>query len=231
MNKKILAIIPARGGSKTLPKKNIIELNGKPLISYTIKASLNSQYITKTLVSSDSDEILTIAKQYGADTIKGPLEFSTDEATSQNVIAHVLDSINELYDYIILLQPTSPLRDSQDIDSAFKLLFEKQATALISTYEVNNKILKTFIANEDCTIQGIANNKYPFMRRQDLPKTYMSNGAIYIINKDEFEKNNTFLTNKTISYVMAKEKSIDIDDQEDMLKVQRILQGDQKNEY
>lgn len=223
MTKTILAIIPARGGSKGLPKKNIIDLAGKPLIAWTIDASLQSKYITKTVVSSDSDEILQIAKEYGADILKRPDEFATDTASSEMVVEHALESLNMQFDYVILLQPTSPSRDKNDIDDAFEKLFALNATALISVCEFDNKILKAFKENKNGYLESISNNKFPFMRRQDLPKTYISNGAIYIIKVDDFLKNNSFFTDKTISFVMGEVKSLDIDTNEDLDKMRRIL--------
>lgn len=223
MTKRVLAIIPARGGSKGLPRKNIINLAGEPLISWTIKASLDSKYITKTIVSSDSDEILEVAKKYGSYILKRPDEFATDISSSEVVVKHLIESMEEKFDYIILLQPTSPLRDTTDINSAFEKFFSFNATALISVSEYDNKILKAFRENEFGYIEGISNNKYPFMRRQDLPKTYMSNGAIYIVKVEEFLKNNSFFTDKTISFVMNEIKSFDIDVQEDLEKVEKYI--------
>lgn len=221
--KKILAIIPARGGSKGIPDKNIINLGGKPLIAWSIKASLESKYITKTIVSSDSDKILEIAKQYGADLINRPFELATDFASSESVVKHAIESILEQFEYIILLQPTSPLRDNLDIDNAIEKLFESKGTALISVNECNNKILKAFKETDGKYIEGIVNNKFPFMRRQDLPKTYMSNGAIYIIKIDEFLERNSFFTNKTIPFLIDEAKSLDIDTIEDLKKVEEYI--------
>ncbi|MCG3717785.1 cytidylyltransferase domain-containing protein [Aliarcobacter butzleri] len=223
MTKKVLAIIPARGGSKGLPKKNIIDLAGKPLIAWTIETSLSSKYITKTIVSSDSDEILEVSKQYGSFILKRPIEFASDTSSSEVVVKHAMESMEEKFDYVILLQPTSPLRDTKDIDSAFEKFFSLDATALISVCEYDNKILKAFKENEFGYIEGISNNKYPFMRRQDLPKTYMSNGAIYIIKVDKFLENNSFFTDKTISFIMDEIKSLDIDTKEDLDKVNKYI--------
>ncbi|MDN5114350.1 cytidylyltransferase domain-containing protein [Aliarcobacter butzleri] len=225
MTKKILAIIPARGGSKGLPRKNIIDLAGKPLIAWTIEASLGSKYITKTIVSSDSDEILEVARRYGSVILKRPDEFATDTSSSEVVVKHAIESIEEKFDYVVLLQPTSPLRDTVDIDDAFEKLFSLDATALISVCKYDNKILKAFKENELGYIEGVSNNKYPFMRRQDLPKTYMSNGAIYIIKVDDFFKNNSFFTDKTISFIMDEVKSMDIDVRDDLKKVERFIVG------
>jgi CMP-N,N'-diacetyllegionaminic acid synthase len=226
MTKRILSIIPARGGSKGLPRKNIIDLAGKPLIAWTIEASLNSEYISKTIVSSDDDEILNISKKYNADIIKRPDELALDTTAIEPVIKHVVEELkieNLEYDYLVLLQPTSPLRYAKDIDNAFDMLFKNNATALISVCEIDNKILKAFKQNKDTFIEGISNNKYPFMRRQDLPKIYLSNGSIYIIKIDEFLINNSFHTNKTISYIMNEIKSIDIDTQGDLENVRNYL--------
>ncbi len=224
MTKKILSIIPARGGSKGLLKKNIINLAGKPLMAWSIEASLNSKYITKTIVSSDCKEILDIASSFNSDVIERPYEFAMDSSSSEVVVKNVLESIKENFEYIVLLQPTSPLRSSIDIDNAFEKLFAYNATALISVCEYDNKILKAFKKNESGFIESISNNKYPFMRRQDLPKTYLSNGAIYIVKVDEFIKNHSFYTHKTILYLMDDQKSIEIDTNKDLEKVKLALE-------
>jgi len=226
MTKRVLSIIPARGGSKGILRKNIIDLAGKPLIAWSIEASQASVYINTTVVSSDDEEILDIAKKLGAKILKRPALLATDEADSQSVVLHTLETLRERgeeYDYIILLQPTSPLRTSQDIDEAFDTLLESSATALISVMEIDNKILKAFKKNTEGFIEGVANNHYPFMRRQELPETYLSNGAIYIIEIEAFMREKSFLTDKTISYCMSSVKSLDIDTLEDLIKVENVI--------
>ena len=134
MTKKVLAIIPARGGSKGLPRKNIADLAGKPLIAWTIEASLNSKYITKTMVSSDDKEILDISVEYGAEIIKRPENLASDDATSESVVKHAIDCLEatgEVFDIVVLLQPTSPLRNSKDIDNAIELMFSSDATSSV----------------------------------------------------------------------------------------------------
>ncbi|WP_122893848.1 acylneuraminate cytidylyltransferase family protein [Arcobacter peruensis] len=230
MTKRVLSVIPARGGSKGLPRKNIIDLKGKPLIAWTIESSLKSKYISKTVVSSDDEEILDISKNYNAQTIKRPEEFSNDEASSECVVFHALQYLKKEdfeFDYVVLLQPTSPLRDEKDIDMAFEKLFEKEASALISVTLYDNKILKAFMLNSDGFMQGVSNNSFPFQRRQDLPKTYLSNGAIYIIEVEEFLERDSFYTDKTVSFEMSKEKSFDVDTIEDLKHIERQL--DEKN--
>lgn len=208
---KIVAIIPARGGSKGLPKKNIIHLLGKPLIAWTIESSLKSKYISKTIVSSDDDDILSISATYGAEVIKRPQELSLDVTASEPVIEHVLNNIKEEYDYFILLQPTSPLRDENDIDGAFDFMFANDASSLISTMKIDNKILKSFIENKDGYLEGAVNNSYPFLRRQDLPDVYLPNGAIYIFSVKEFLANKKILNHRTLGFQMNEDKSLDVD--------------------
>ncbi|MDN5130961.1 cytidylyltransferase domain-containing protein [Aliarcobacter butzleri] len=222
---KIVSIIPARGGSKGLPGKNIIDLAGKPLIAWTIEASLKSKYITKTIVSSDDNNILEISKKFGAVTIKRPDELALDTTPSEPVVEHILKSLKnvEHYNYLVLLQPTSPLRNEKDIDKAIELLIEKNASALISTKLIDNKILKAFKNNESGYIEGISNNIYPFMRRQDLPNVFMPNGAIYIVSIKDFLKTKRLFTDKTISFEMSEEKSFDIDTKEDLKKIKKYM--------
>jgi len=228
MTKKVLSIIPARGGSKGFPGKNIADLAGKPLITWTIEASLSSKYITKTVVSSDDDEILDISRNYGADTIKRPDDLASDTASSESVVKHTVDSLAsnmERFDVLILLQPTSPLRTSVDIDNAMDIMFNSDATAVISVCEFDNKILKTFKENSDGFLEGITNNDFPFMRRQNLPRVFMPNGAIYIINTTVFLENYSLLTTKTKNYLMSKSKSLDIDTHSDLNYANKVLTG------
>ncbi len=227
-NIKVLAVIPARGGSKGLPRKNIANLAGKPLIAWTIEASLNSKYITKTIVSSEDEEILSVSKKYGAEVIQRPEYLASDNATSESVVKHVVDFLQsdaEEFDVIALLQPTSPLRGYSDIDKAFdKLLFEG-ATALISVFEPEHSPLKSFKIEESGYLKGIVNNEYPFTSRQLLPKTYQSNGAIYIINLECFLDSMTFFTEKTIPYFMPIKESIDIDTKRDLENIEKIMRN------
>ena len=226
MIKRVLSIIPARGGSKGLPGKNIIDLAGKPLIAWTIEASLKSKYIAKTVVSSDDEEILDISNNYGAEVLKRPNDLASDIATSELVVRHVIDCLEskgEKFDVVILLQPTSPLRTHEDIDNAFEIMFYSESTAVISVCEFDNKVLKSFIKDYDGFLSGIANDKYLFMRRQDLPEMFMPNGAIYIIDIESFNESKALFTSKTLPYSMSKMNSLDIDSQDDLKLAEKIL--------
>lgn len=218
----MLALIPARAGSKGIKNKNLALLNNKPLLYYTIEAAKQASCVDEIVVSSDGDSILEYAKSCGAKILKRPENLASDTATSAEVVLHTLEHFRDCNE-LILLQPTSPLRDSGDITEAYQIFKHNQANALLSVTECDNKILKAFVTDENNTLQGICNNHYPFMPRQSLPKTYQSNGAIYIIKRDLFIKQPSFLPPKTHYYVMSEMKSIDIDKQEDLDQAERIL--------
>jgi CMP-N,N'-diacetyllegionaminic acid synthase len=221
-NLKIISIIPARGGSKGIPKKNIYPIKGKPLIAYSIEASLRSKYIDKTILSSDDDNILNIAKLYGAGIIKRPDTLSTDVAPMEPVIKHAVEQFPG-YDLLILLQPTSPLRNVRHIDASIDLFIEKQATSLISVFEPTHSPFKSFRENEKGFLEGLVDNKTPFMRRQDLPKAYTPNGAIYIAYVNDFLRSGTLYSEKTVPFVMEETLSIDIDINTDIEKIDKLL--------
>lgn len=224
---KILAIIPARGGSKGIPNKNIVKVGGKPLIAWTIDETRKSKYIDKVVVSSDNDEILKVAQKYKAEPIKRPADLATDQAPPEPVVFHILEYLKEKENYspdiLVYLQPTSPLRTSKDIDEAFDNFFKTKATAAISVYELDKKYLKAFVADNKGFLKGAVNDRYPFMNRQLLPSVYMPNGAIYIINTKEFKKTGRLLSGKTLPYPMSIEKSFDIDTPRDLKELRRYM--------
>ena len=216
---KVLAIIPARGGSKGIPRKNIVNFRNKPLIQWSIDAALESKYITDIVVSSDDDEILDYSNNSnGVICLKRPSELALDNTRTEPVLVHTLDNLKTKYDYFILLQPTSPLRTSEDIDSAFLRFLNSKSSSLISVCSLESHPYKTFIVNDKGFLQGIINNDFPFFPRQKLPIVYKPNGAIYIISVSEFLKNKSLFTDKTIHFEMSKMKSLDIDSLEDLNK-------------
>ncbi|HED6807799.1 TPA: adenylyl-sulfate kinase [Campylobacter jejuni] len=217
----VIAVIPARSGSKGIKNKNLVLLNNQPLIYYTIKAALNSKCISKVLVSSDSEEILSYAKSQNVDILKRPIELAQDDTTSDKVLLHALEFYKD-YEDVIFLQPTSPLRTNIHIDEAFNIYKNSYANALISVTECDNKILKAFVCDNEGNLKGICNDEYPFMPRQKLPKTYMSNGAIYILSIKDFFNNPSFLQSKTKYFLMNKISSLDIDNLEDLKQVENI---------
>lgn len=213
-NKKILAIIPARGGSKGIPHKNIMKINNKPLIAYSIEAANGSKCIDYILVSTDDNEIKNVSLNYGAKVpFLRPEEISNDTAKSIDVVLHAVEflkSKGEEFHYVVLLQPTSPLRSSQDIDSAIELLMKKEEESLVSVCEASeNPVLMRIIENDK--LKSFVEFKGDNLRRQDLPKFYIFNGAIYINSVEMLFKEKTFVNETTIPFVMDSKKSIDID--------------------
>ena len=215
--RKILGIIPARGGSKGIPHKNIVDLCGKPLISYTIEAGLKSNYIDYLMVSTDDNEIASLSKELGAQIpFLRPKEFASDKAKTLDAVLHATNNLYDMgmvFDDLVLLQPTQPLRTAEDIDRAIEKYFENGCKDLASVSEVDdNPILIRFIKNDE--LIPILNMSST-CRRQDMPKYYRVNGCIYINNIRNLNENTSFNDN-IIPYIMKKEHSIDIDDYFDL---------------
>ena len=222
--KTVLAAIPARGGSKRLPRKNILPLCGKPLIVWTIEASLTSKYIDKTIVSTDDAEIASISSNAGAEIINRPSELAGDELPTFPVVKHILSKMEETYDYLILLQPTTPLRNSKHINQAFKVLVQKNADAVISLCETEHSPLWSNILPKDGNLNNFRRADVKGVRSQDLPKYHRTNGAIYICGVNKLLKEETFFIKDNIfSYIMDKECSVDIDDRIDLDIAELIL--------
>lgn len=223
-NKSFLAIIPARGGSKRLPRKNILDLNGKPLISWSIEAGLNSKYIDKIIVTSDDEEILNIAKELGVKTIKRPEKLASDTATTFDAIQHTIENVEQC-DYTVLLQATSPLRDAKHIDEAVELLEQKNADAVVSVCEMEHSPLWSNTLDENLSMDNFLKDEVFNKRSQDLEKYYRLNGALYICKTEKLlQEKSFFLKEKIFAYRMDKESSVDIDEEIDF-KIAEILKG------
>jgi CMP-N-acetylneuraminic acid synthetase len=225
---KYLAIIPARGGSKRLPRKNILLLQNKPLIYWSIDAALKTQYINEVIVTTDDIEIAEISKKYGAKVpFIRPNELANDTADSVSVVLHVIEyykSQSVKIENIILLQPTSPLRTSEDISLAIELFEQKNADSIISVCPTEHSPLWCNTLPEDLSMDNFINPKYKNTRSQDLPIYYRLNGAIYIIKSNILEKEKSFNTSKnSYSYIMSNEKSIDIDTKLDFIIAEQIM--------
>ena len=209
---KVLAIIPARGGSKGLPGKNIRQLGGKPLIAWTIDASINSPKIAKTIVSTDCEKIASISEMFGADVpFMRPPELGTDNATTADVIHHAIDFLEENFDLIVILQPTSPFRCERDITKAIEIFQSTKASSVVSVCEAEKSPFWCFWRDEMGGITPILKDDTQFSRRQELRPAYLLNGAIYVVSVEQFMKDKKFIYDDTISYLMDKESSLDID--------------------
>lgn len=219
-----LAVIPARGGSKRLPRKNILTLSGKPLIAWSIEAALQCKYIDEVIVTSDDDEILDIANQFGSKTIKRPSELASDKATSFEAIKHTINNVGE-YDYIVLLQPTSPLKTAQHLNEAIEQLMSNNADALISVTPMDHNPLWSNTLPANGSMMGFLHNDILNRRSQDLPTYYRVNGAIYICKKEKLLKEESFFIKDNIfSYIMDREVSVDIDEALDFEYAQLLME-------
>lgn len=224
-DKKILAIIPARGGSKGILRKNITTLAGKPLIAYSIEVAKKSRYINRVVVSTDDNEIARIARIYESEIIMRPKELAKDSSSVMDAVFHVLDTLekeeNYIPDIVILLQPTSPLRSVDDVDNAIELFLNSNGCESVVGVCENTHLYWSFKI-ERGYLKPIF-RQYIGMRRQKLPKLYLPNGAIFISTPHILKRYKSFYCNKTIPYVMPPERSIDIDEKKDLIIAELLM--------
>lgn len=203
-----------------LPRKNILPLLDKPLIAWTIDQAKSSKYIDKFIVSTDSKEIVEISKKYGAEVpFIRPKELAKDDSKGIDVVLNAIEWMeenNEPYDLVILLQPTSPHRSSEDIDKSIELLFLKNAKAVVSVCEVDHHPYWVNTLPEDGCMKNFINPEIMNKNRQELPIFYKLNGAIYLAYFDYLKTQKDFLGNETYAYIMPAKKSIDIDNEIDL---------------
>lgn len=220
---KVLALIPARGGSKGVPRKNILNINGKPLITYSIDAGLEAMKmgcVDKVVVSTDDQEIADISREAGAEVpFLRPEYLSDDTAKSVDVMIHAYEyykNIGETYDTILLLQPTTPLRTSLDITTALQIYSETDVTSLISCYK-EEYICDLVSYHKDGNLAKALNPLHNGGgRRQDLPDIYVRNGAIYITNSEQMLNSHKVFDDVPAMYVMPKDRSVNIDCMDDV---------------
>lgn len=218
MNRKthVLAVIPARGGSKRLPRKNLLPLSGKPMIAWTIEAALQAECIDRVVVSTDDDEIAEVATSYGAEVpFLRPAELATDSATTEAVVAHAVDGCdasNDLFSHVCLLQPTSPLRNSSDIDASWAQLTAKKGRAVISVTVAEHSPLWCNTIPDDLSMLGFLSSENLALRSQELPTYYRLNGAIYLFEKCFSNRmRDLYSSNGVYAFIMENEASIDVD--------------------
>lgn len=214
----MIAIIPARGGSKGLPGKNIKLLNGKPLIAYTIEAAKQSENVSRVIVNTDDAEISKVALDYGAEVpFVRPSELASDAAKSIDVLLHTLAWLKKnedlQIDEIIVLQPTSPLRTTQHIDEAIKMYLEKKADSVISYCQEEHPVFWHKFITDEGKFEDIFNGDY-LKNRQEIRPTFYPNGAIYIL-KTKLLLEKKYYSENAYAFLMDKKSSVDIDTMED----------------
>jgi len=224
----ILGIIPARGGSKAIPRKNLALLANKPLLAWTVEVALESASLDRLVISTDDPEIADVGKKLGAEIpFLRPTELAADTSTSIDVILHAIrwfaDNENYRPDYVLLLQPTSPLRTATDIRESIKLALAKHADCVVSVCETHQHPLWMKGVNDEGRLVDLYPQSPAPTRRQDLPSVFALNGAIYLALRTFVLSERTFISDRTYAYVMPENRSLDVDTPWDLYLANLIL--------
>lgn len=232
-DKKILAVIPARGGSKGIPSKNIFNVGGQPLIKYTIDCAKNSKYLDRAVISTDSLEIKRVAEEYGGDVpFMRPAELALDTSKTIDSIVHAVKTLKEMgeeYDYVMIIQNTVPLRKGWHVDESIEKIVDSNERSLVSVTEVEQHPILMRTLNEEGTLKNLLPMSST-MRRQDFPKFYKVDGAIAIQKIDEEFNLNTSINDGKLAYIMESKYSIDIDNYIDIKVIEYYLEKEREEE-
>jgi CMP-N,N'-diacetyllegionaminic acid synthase len=224
---QVIALIPARGGSKGILRKNLALLAGKPLISYTINAAKRSKLIDEIWISSDDEEILNVSENLGAKILNRPKQLSDDDASAVDVVNHFIDFISNKAGrseaIILYLQPTSPLRNESHIDGLLQAMQQAAAIGAISVVDAEKPPHKAFRLDNNGHLQSLFDERLSNARRQDLPKCYYPNGAMYAFRISEFVNRQGFPSNGSIPFIMSCINSIDIDNTTDLKRAEAAI--------
>jgi len=221
---KILGLIPARGGSKGIPRKNIKLIADKPLMVWTIEAALKSNQLSTVVVSTEDSEISEVARSHGVSTpFVRPSELAQDDTPGVDPVLHALN-VMPGFDAVVLLQPTSPLRTAADIDDFIGFAKEKNALCVMSVTEADKHPYWMYSREADGFLKPVVAMK-EYTRRQDLPPVYAANGALYFARTEWLKQNRTFITPETLGYVMPRERSVDIDTTIDWKLAEMLLRN------
>jgi len=221
---RVLGLIPARGGSKGLPRKNVLPLAGRPLIAWTVAAAQGSRYLDRVVLSSDDDEIMAAAGQAGCEVpFRRPADCATDQATTLDVARHAIGQLPG-FDVLVVLQPTSPLRSAADIDATLERLAEHSAASAVSVTEPAKSPYWSYRMADDGRLQALLDGELAKKRRQDLPAAYVLNGAVYAARIDWLLAQGGFVGDDTVAHVMPAERSLDVDTALDLKLVELCLE-------
>jgi CMP-N,N'-diacetyllegionaminic acid synthase len=221
-----VAIIPARGGSKGIPRKNLVNVCGKPLIAWSILQARRTRYIDSVWVSSDDDEILAVAESFGARPIRRPTEISGDQATSESAWLHAVDTIEGLgvsVGLVVAMQATSPIRESSDLDGGLQMLREQGFDTLLSVAEVEDFFI--WRITEDGGSESVNYDYRKRLRRQQIEKRFLENGSFYVFRPEQLRNENNRLGGRIGLFVMARHKMFQIDNPEDIELCAGVMRG------
>jgi len=220
----ILAIIAARGGSKGIPRKNIKPLMGKPLIGWSIDAAKQASCVNRLIVSTEDEEIASVARELGADVpYIRPAELAADETPGISTVLHAIEQLPE-HDWVLLLQPTSPLRSAEDIDGIWQFCQERSAPSAVSVCEVGKHPYWMYQRNAAQRLEPFIKGRPNVTRRQDLPPAYALNGALYLARIDWLLEQQNFIGPETLGYIMPPERSVDLDTLQDWRWVEFLIE-------
>lgn len=225
MKKKILGIIPARGGSKGVIRKNIRQVGGNPLIFWAIKGAKESELLSSWVVSTDDDEIKGVAQELQANVMVRPENLASDKTPMIDVLQYIcktLEDSKDFYDYICLLQPTAPMRTSKCIDEAISTIVKNNHDSLVSLYKVDDCHPSRMYKIEENSLKPIFKEPKGSLR-QDLEDVFHRNGAIYICTRDLLMNEGKLLCNNPIPFIMTKSESINIDDEQDLVIANHLM--------
>jgi CMP-N,N'-diacetyllegionaminic acid synthase len=221
---KILGVIPARGGSKGIPRKNLRLLAGKPLLAWAIESAKTSRAIDRLVVDTDDAEISRVSREYGADVpYVRPAELADDKAMIADVLVHAIRMIGDGFQYLALIQCTSPLRHVNDLDEAIAMCVRSGAPSCVSVVECTKPPQWSLSLTPDRRIHPLLGWDAFHRRRQDVEQAFIPNGAVFVADTRWFCEHRTFYSPETVAYVMPAERSVDIDVEEDLAAVEARL--------
>lgn len=220
----ILGVVAARGGSRGLPRKNVLDIAGRPLVAWSVRAGAESELLDRCILSSDDEEIIAAARAHGADVpFVRPIELATDTATAAPVVLHALEAVGA-HDYVVLLQATSPLRTGEHIDACIRQCIDRGAPACVSVTPAAKSPYWMYRIESD-VLEPLFPELARVGRRQELPEVYALNGAIYVIRAEVLERTRVFTPPGTVGYVMGAECSVDIDSSLDAALATLLLES------
>lgn len=221
---RYLGVVPARAGSKGLPGKNMLDLGGRPLVQWTLEAAAGAHRLDRALLTSDEDAALALASELGIEAIRRPAELAGDEAPVLGAVLHAVDSLDAAVENVVLLQPTSPLRDAVDVDAAVDAFEAAGRATLVSVNPVAQHPCE-IVRVEDGHLRRAVEWPAGATGRQDLPEYYYVNGAIYVARLDHLRSEGTFQDDASAVFVMESSHGLDIDDAFDLDVARGLLDG------